>query len=97
MLRVRRIWESGGTKEEFFVAIHHHHIVVKYQNIIWDATQPPLQADEVRDELVAFFNVPPSFHEWKALSGITGLTYDHMKAWSKNFKRKVYNNLIKTS
>jgi len=52
-------WESGGTKEEFLVARHHHHIPAKYQNVIWEATQPPLQADEVRDELVVSFDVPP--------------------------------------
>jgi len=54
---------------------------------------------------VASFDAPPSFHEFcnaisskpgKTSGGITGLTYDHMKAWSKNFKRDVYNNLLKT-
>jgi len=47
----------------------------------------------------------PSFHEFcnaisskpgKTSGRITGLPYDHMKAWSKNFKSDVYNNLIKT-
>jgi len=32
----------------------------------------------------------------KTSGGITGFTYNHMKAWSKNFKREVYNNLTKT-
>ena len=30
----------------------------------------------------------------KNLGGITGLTYDHLKTLSKNFKREVYNSLI---
>jgi len=67
--------------------------------------QPPPRADEAREELVASFDMPPSFHEFlnavstkpgKTSGGITGLTYDHMKAWSKNFKLVVDNNLIKT-
>jgi len=48
---------------------------------------------------------PPSFHKFcnaisskpgKTSGGIAGLSYDHMKAWSKSFKFDVYNNLIKT-
>jgi len=80
------------------VAIHHHNIPAKYQNIIWEAMQPPPQTDEVRDELVAAFDIPPSISAkpGKTSGGITGLTYGHMKAWSKNLKLDVYDNLFRT-
>jgi len=77
-------------------------LVVRKRNLCWQNTsiiyrlsiktlsgKPPLQADKVRDELVATLDVPPTFHEFcnsissksgKTLGGITGLTYDHMKA-----------------
>jgi ribonuclease HI len=97
-------WETGGTKDDFLKRIHHHGIPVKYQDILWNAMQAHPSSGDVKEELVDTFDTPPSFHEFcnaisakpgKTSGGISGLTYEHMKIWSKQYKRDVYNNLIK--
>ena len=90
---------------QFLAAIHHHSIPTEYQDIIWNAMQPAPDSNKVRDDLEDVFDAPHTFHEFcnaisakpgKTSGGLTGHTFDHMKAWSKSLKRDVYNNLIKT-
>jgi hypothetical protein len=96
-------WRNGGTKEDFIERIKHHNIPEKYINIIWDAMKPVEKSEVVKEDLTEMFLTPPSFHEFcntisakngKSAGGISGLTYQHMQAWPRSFKRKVYENLM---
>ena len=98
-------WETGGTKEDFLKRIKHHGIPSKYQDVIWEAMQPLTSSNVIKEELGTMFAKPPTFREFcnaisakpgKTSGGVSGLTYEHMKIWSKNYKREVYTNLIKT-
>lgn len=90
-------WEAGGTKEDFLAAIHHHSIPSKYECIVWNSMQSLSQSVALRGQLDDLFDTPPSFHEHycaisskpgKIIGGITGLTYDQMKAWSIKSREK---------
>ena len=96
-------WATGGTKEDFISRISRHRIPKKYTDIIWEAMTSVPKAPDVQLELSEVFETPPSYHDFcnaisarpgKSAGGLTGLTYQHMKAWSKEFKYAVYQNLL---
>jgi hypothetical protein len=110
LLRIKMVYivraGTGGTvvrRKDFLALIAHHNIPDDYVNIIWNAMVHVPKAPAVREDLDGVFATPPTFEEFldsissrtgKTAGGFTDLTYEHMKAWSLTFKRKVFDNLI---
>ena len=97
-------WKTGGSKADFLARIEHHSIPDKYKDIIWEAMTTVPQAPPPQEFSTAF-DSPPSYKEFcdaissrsgKSAGGMSGLTYQHMKAWSPDLKTKIYENLIYT-
>ena len=96
-------WTTGGTKANFLKRIKHHKIPPHLTNLIWEHMTNVPKAKLVHTDLQQLLDTPPSFDEFrrtittkpsKSAGGLTETTYSMMKAWSPEFKRLVYDNLI---